>query len=293
MELQALRLFREVARTGSLLSASKNLHYAQSYLSAKIRQLESELGVQLFYRSNRGVTLTLKGRQLMDYADQLLGLAEQAESAMRDEGTAQGVLAIGAVETITQTAMPRLLSRYHQDAPQVRLTVSAGTSADLMAAVCARTLDAAFLYGNTIHPDLITIPFCRERLVLACSAAQTELESFAQLQGQTLLVFQQGGYYRTLLEQLMREQQLIAGDLVEFDSLNGIIANLCAGLGVSLLSEALLDQSAQRVLLQTLPLPAPYSDVPVFLAYRKDRYQDAAFSHFLQLVWREKSQLET
>ena len=90
MDLQALRYFRIVAREGSFSQAAQKLNYAQSNLSTKIRQLEGELETPLFRRHAHGVTLTEKGESLLAYADRLVHLLEEAESVVRDDGTAKG-----------------------------------------------------------------------------------------------------------------------------------------------------------------------------------------------------------
>ena len=89
MDLQALRYFRIVAREGSFSQAAQKLNYAQSNLSTKIRQLEGELETPLFRRHAHGVTLTEKGESLLAYADRLVHLLEEAESVVRDDGTAK------------------------------------------------------------------------------------------------------------------------------------------------------------------------------------------------------------
>ena len=92
MDLQTLRFFVAAADAGSFSAAAENLHYAQSNLSSRIRQLEEELGEPLFYRHKRGVSLMAKGQVFYDYIVQVLHLSEEAVTVMRDMDHARGKL---------------------------------------------------------------------------------------------------------------------------------------------------------------------------------------------------------
>ena len=173
MDLQALRYFRIVAREGSFSQAAQKLNYAQSNLSTKIRQLEGELETPLFRRHAHGVTLTEKGESLLAYADRLVHLLEEAESVVRDDGTAKGSLSVGSMESAAITFIPVLLAEYHSRCPGVSLTVKTGVSQASMRSVLDGTLDGAFVAGATGHAELSSVPVRRERLALF-SATGTE-----------------------------------------------------------------------------------------------------------------------
>ncbi|MEV7023180.1 LysR family transcriptional regulator [Kitasatospora sp. NPDC093558] len=89
MQFQHLRAFLEVADELSFTQAARNLHYAQSSVTAQIRSLEEALGTPLFDRRTRRVELTEAGRQLRPYAEQILRIAAVAEAACRDAGAAR------------------------------------------------------------------------------------------------------------------------------------------------------------------------------------------------------------
>lgn len=276
-----LKVFCEVARTGSFLAASKNLTYAQSHISTKMQQLESDLDTTLFYGNNRGVTLTPKGKQFLSYADKILSLTEQAEMAMRDDDVATGELKIGTLETLAQMTLPDILSGYHAENPEVSLSIFTRNSSSLIDDVLNRKLDLAIIAGGISHPDLKVIPYGKEKMSLITDKHQKGQHVEKILQNNTLLVFQDGCYYRAILEQYLREKGMPAKDTIAFNSSGSIIANLCAGFGVNYLPAALIEQSAYRDLLSLHFLPAPYDFIQTYIIYRKDRYADAAFSLFL------------
>ncbi len=282
MDIQMLKVFCEVAKTGSFLAASRNLSYAQSHISTKMQQLESDLNTTLFYRNNRGVTLTPKGKQLLSYAEEILTLTEQAETAMRDDSVASGELKIGTLETLSQMTLPDILSKYHEENPDVSLSITTGNSSFLIDGVLNRELDLAVISGAVKHPDLVVLSYHKEKMSLVTERQFMNQSIDKILQSCTLLVFQEGCYYRAMLEQYLRENEIPAQDTIAFSSSAAIIANLCAGYGVGYLPEALIEQSAQRELLSLHHLPAPYDAVQTNIIYRRDRYLDAALSAFLE-----------
>ena len=92
MDILHLRTFRAVARAGSVTGAAASLDYAQSSVTAHIRALELDLGVVLFRRTARGVSLTDAGVRLLAYAEAILGLADEARQAVRLPGEPRGSL---------------------------------------------------------------------------------------------------------------------------------------------------------------------------------------------------------
>lgn len=82
MESGDLRVFQMVAREGTITKAALQLGYVQSNVTARIQQLEAELGTTLFLRHNRGMTLSASGKLLLDYANKIIGLLDEASKAL-------------------------------------------------------------------------------------------------------------------------------------------------------------------------------------------------------------------
>src|SRR5215468_6363127 len=99
MDAGDLRVFEAVARLGGMNRAAGELNTVQSNVTARIRQLEAELGLQLFERHSRGVALTAGGRRLLPYAARIAELLVDARRAVADDGKPKGSLALGSLET--------------------------------------------------------------------------------------------------------------------------------------------------------------------------------------------------
>ncbi len=283
MDLQALRYFRIVAREGSFSQAAQKLNYAQSNLSTKIRQLEGELETPLFRRHAHGVTLTEKGESLLAYADRLVHLLEEAESVVRDDGTAKGSLSVGSMESAAITFIPALLAEYHRRCPGVALTVKTGVSAASMRSVLDGSLDGAFVAGATGHAELSSVPVRRERLALF-SAAGTETTPVANLLAGPLLVLPHGCSYRQSLEEWLDAERIFPERAVEFDSIGALLASVSAGLGAALFPESLASvyTAAKGLICHTIPEPYAWADIS--FVWRRDRFMDSTFRSFLGLL---------
>lgn len=283
IDIQELKFFQTTAKCGSFLAASHELNYAQSNISTKIQQLEHKLNTPLFYRNNRGVELTPKGKLFLQYSEQILKLLSDAETAMNDTDNAHGSLSLGSLETIAQIHLPGLLSEYHDKYPDVQLSVHTGISTDLVDTVLNRQMDAAFIAGPVSHADLAYQPFVKEELVLATPYNITSIDEL-DLQSNTLLVFPYGCYYRSLLERLLQDYNLIPNAILEFNSIGALISSLYAGLGIALLPKSILDFHKINSSISFLKLPNNYSSVTTNLVYRKDSYITTAFSKFIDTV---------
>lgn len=288
MDLQTLKVFRIIASEGSVSKAAQKLNYAQSNLSMKISQLEKELQTTLFYRHNRGVSLTPKGEVLFQYATALLNLANEAEGALRDDGAAKGKLSIGSMESTAISFLPNFLSEYHAANPDVSLTVQTGTTEKCIRGVLEYTLDGAFVAGPVQHPELCSIPVRTEQLMLITDRSCSEVITQEELLGQTLLVFPQGCSYRRVLERWLESEALFPQKIIEFNSLGAIIASVSAGLGVSLFPASVVETYAERGALRCHAIPPQYANVPTVFVYRKSAFPEQALRQVLQLLEKAK-----
>ena len=129
MELRTLRYFLAVAREENMTEAANVLHVTQPTLSRQIADLERELGVTLFERTNRSCTLTSEGMRLRQRAEEILSLVEQAESDLsEDAGEISGVIRIGAGETQAMRFVLQVFADLHRDHPGVKVELYTGNA---------------------------------------------------------------------------------------------------------------------------------------------------------------------
>lgn len=166
MELRHLRYFVAVAETGSLtVAAEKRLHTSQPSLSRQIRDLEDEVGAELFSRSARGVELTAAGKAFLDHARLALSQVDAAtEAARRAARPAKQVFALGFLTGQEMTWLPRAMQVLRDELPNIDVTVSSHYSPDLADALARGKLDLAFLRAEPGF-DLDYRVVSREKLI--------------------------------------------------------------------------------------------------------------------------------
>ena len=129
MELRTLRYFLAVAREENMTEAANVLHVTQPTLSRQIAELERELGVTLFERTNRSCVLTGEGMRLRQRAEEILSLVDQAEAELADaEGALTGTIRIGAGETQAMRLVLSTFAALHRDHPGVTVELYTGNA---------------------------------------------------------------------------------------------------------------------------------------------------------------------
>ncbi|MCM3725094.1 LysR family transcriptional regulator [Neobacillus cucumis] len=284
MDLQTLKVFQSVAKLGSISQAARELQYAQSNITMKIQQLESDLQTTLFYRHNRGTALTAKGSMLLTYTEKIFDLIEETKSVMNDDQTPCGPLIIGSMETTAAVRLPALLSKYHKDFPDVDLTLKTGSTEQNIQGVLQYELDGAFVAGPIEHPELIEKEVIEEELVLITDTIHPPIASFKDIQTRTLLVFHAGCSYRDKLEQWLRQEGVIPKKIMEFGTLDAIVGCVSAGLGVSMVPQSVVAKHVQDGILRQHSIPNLYGKVKTVFIYRKDKYVPSSLLKFINML---------
>ncbi|MGV0877349.1 LysR family transcriptional regulator [Martelella sp. FLE1502] len=140
MNLHHLRLFRAVARDGTLTGAARALNLSQSALSSQIRTLEAALGHDLFERRGRGLVLTEAGRIALDHAEAIFRAAEDLTATLRNAGTARRALRVGALATLSRNFQIGFIEPLI-DRSDVEVVLRSGAQPELLRALEALSID--------------------------------------------------------------------------------------------------------------------------------------------------------
>ncbi|KAB2439377.1 LysR family transcriptional regulator [Bacillus luti] len=280
MDIKDLTVFYEVAKESNISHAAKNLNYVQSGVTMRMKQLENELGVPLFYRNGKGVTLTSNGEILLTYAKQIIHLMDQSIKAVQSNGTEpKGTLKIGCTESTTAVRLPSILTAYYEKYPEVELILETNTTEQLIRLVLERKLDGAFIAGLTQHTELHTSVFREEELVLI---SKKRLSSLKDIEDMNLLAFSHGCCYRSLLEDLLQEEGISPKRVLEFGTIEAILACVKSSMGVAIMMKSILKGHEHD--LSFNPLPNNFKKVPTTFITRKDIYHSAALQKFMELT---------
>lgn len=177
-KLEHYRVFCKVAQNRSFSKAAQELFLSQPAVSQAIRQLEEQLGTQLFLRTSKRVELTAEGQLLYEYASSALGLLESAEQQLGGLQTLSvGQLRLGAGDITVRHLLLPCLEQFHQLYPQVHLSIYNRTSAGSLELLRAGRIDAAF----------VSLPIEDERIAIHWETPVQDIfvagERFSHLRG--------------------------------------------------------------------------------------------------------------
>ena len=284
MDVVDLKILEAVARHGSMNKAAAELHTVQSNVTVRIRSLEREVGVALFHRHVRGVSLTPAGQRMLPYAARVAKLVADAKLAVHDDGPPNGALVLGTLETIATLRLSHILSNITSMYPQVRLSLTTGTSCGLIADVVECRLDGAFVAGPIDHPDLQVEIVSNEELVVVTPPTWHSLESLRSVPDLKTIVFGLGCSYRQRLESLLVEMEVPTATSLEFGSMDAIIACVAAGIGITLLPRGVVSKAAKQDIVAIYAIAAEKAHVETVFIRRHDAYVSSAMQAFIEIA---------
>lgn len=171
MNLKQLETFIQIVGKGSFAAAADALHTTQSTVSARIKDLEHYLGVELFDRSTHRAQLTVKGRELFTMSQQIIASLEQLRERIADHASLTGTLRIGAVGVVAGTWLPALVRELRTRHPHLELQLEIALSKSLTRKLRGSQLDVAIIAGRLEDDELRCESVGEERFAWMASPA--------------------------------------------------------------------------------------------------------------------------
>jgi DNA-binding transcriptional LysR family regulator len=268
MELSDLNVFRTVVQAGGITRAAEKLNRVQSNVTTRIRQLEQQLGVELFIREGKKLHLSPAGTIFLTYADRLLDLAGEAQQSVHD-ARPRGLFRLGSMESTASVRLPAPLSEYWCRYPEVQLELRTGNSYDLTGLVLRGEVDAALTAGVIPEAPFEKIAAFEEEMVIVAAAGHPPIKSPRDALSRTVLVFEKGCPYRKRLEEWFALKGEMPERMIEMSSFHAMLGCAVIGMGISLLPRAVLGTFPERKRLSVHELPAKVNKEITWLIWRK------------------------
>ncbi|MCX4956895.1 LysR family transcriptional regulator [Streptomyces virginiae] len=253
MELRQLAYFVAVAEKQNFTRAAERVHISQSGISAQIRQLERELGAELFDRSARTATLTAAGAAALAPARAALAAAAAVGQAVGDvAGVIRGRITVGMVVGCTVTPLFEALAAFHRAHPGVEIALLEDNSDRLVQGVRAGTVDVALIGTATAAPaGLEALTLVSERLVVAVPPdhplAHRRRVTLRDLADHPVICMPAGTGLRTVLDQACAAQRLQPVIALQAGAADAMADLAARGLGVAVLSESMAESYRDRL----------------------------------------------
>jgi DNA-binding transcriptional LysR family regulator len=286
MTLEDLRVFAMVAAERSFSRAARKLRRTQPAVSQAIRRLEDNSGEQLIDRSSRDGTLTDAGELLLDYADRVLRLLDEAATAVSElRDVKKGRVVVGANEAGVHAVLP-LIKVFHHDHAGILVDVRRIHSRQMAQEVLLRTVDFGVLTFNPPDRELLSFPLWTDELVLLVRPddplAKRKQITMEEMGRETIIAHNDPSPARDRVLRLYEVRQAPLNIKVSLPSLDGIKRAVELGLGVALLPRRCALSEIARGQLAEVRVPELRSPRQVRFVYRRDGGLSHAAQAFLE-----------
>lgn len=288
MDLRQLNAFITISKLQSFTQAADALGYAQSSITTQIKLLEGELGVRLFERIGKSITLTYEGKKLLPYAKQMLKLSEEIKNVITDDEVPSGTLTIGAAESLCVIRLPEILKEFRRLYPQVEVSLKFGSCSEFRHFLRDNIIDVAFSLGTSISSeDFITEIELNEKMLLLTSPGHPLINKERilpeDISQEPLILTEMGCSYRAVFENILNRHNIKPYVALETGSVQAIKQFTMSGLGITLLPEVAVKEELANNKLVTLNWEGGEFGIVSQILYHKDKWISPALKAFLEL----------
>ncbi|MDJ0757298.1 MAG: LysR family transcriptional regulator [Ardenticatenaceae bacterium] len=292
LTLHRLRIFLTVVEQGSFNRAAQELLLSQAAVSQHIKQLETGLGVTLFDRGARGVSVTRAGVLLVERGRFLLEQAAETESALAQYANSQSSkLVVAATAGISVHILPRWLRRFQDEFPNINLSLRTGLTRQVAERVLAGSADFGLIADGledlndprlgrqTLRQiDYLTVvpphhPWAKKQIITAKELSQAPFVN-RQPHSRT----------RRWLEGRLNQVSISLTTTAELDGPDMVRAAVMSGLGVSILPDYVVSKELERGSLVEVQITSVFLQRPLDLLWHNRRSFSAAQSSFARLL---------
>ncbi len=288
MELRHLRYFMTLAEELHFGRAAQRLHIAQPPLSQQIRQLETELGFELFYRTKRKVQLTEAGQVFLDEVQQIFKQLEQAIQVGRQTSRGEmGQLVIGFVSSAPYNILPKVLRSFRSSIPEVRLELHELTTNEQFRWLRESRIDVGFvrlpIEDDTLNFEIIF----QESLIIALpdthQLANNSNVCLRSLKNEPFILFPRllaPGLYDLIIS-ICQQAGFSPNVTQEAIQMHTIVSLVAGGLGIAIVPESLQNLQRTGVVYKVVKEATPKTAIA--LIWRKNDIS-ATVQKFLEIV---------
>jgi DNA-binding transcriptional LysR family regulator len=254
MEITQIETFLAVASLGGFHRAAETLRVTQPAVSARVKALEESLGVELFVRSPKGLTLSDAGRTLRPHAEQLLRMAAVARQSVHQRQSASGPLQIATALSLSVYFLPDVLKHFKQSHAAVPVNIRSGHSKEVLDMVLNEEAEIG-LARSLQHPEVETVSLGDDPLVLVghpkLGSTHVRHARLEEVANWPLIFFDKGSSDWTLTSSMFRRAGLVPNVALEVDTIETAKRMVERGLGLAFLPRMAVGSEIRRGKLNT------------------------------------------
>ncbi|HVN85879.1 MAG TPA: LysR family transcriptional regulator [Candidatus Binatia bacterium] len=292
MHIETLRVFCDVVETGSFSAAASQNYITQSAVSQQLRALESRYQCSLLERSRHGAKPTPAGEILYRVSREILEKYQEIETQLQETGKiVAGNLRVAIVYSVGLHELPPYLKEYMRAYPQVNVHVEYARPNKIYDSVIAGQIDLGIVTYPQKHPQIQSVPWREDRLVLACPPehpfASLKKVSIAKLSTENFVAYEHDIPTRKATDQLLRDHGVTVNYAGEFDNIETIKRAVEIGLGIAIVPLASIQYELDHGTLKALQLAEATLQRPLGIIHKKGRHLSPAAVKFIEALQRD------
>ncbi|PEM38129.1 LysR family transcriptional regulator [Bacillus pseudomycoides] len=286
IELRQLEYFVAVSNELHFTKAAEKLNISQPSLSQQIRALEHEIGMPLFDRIGKKISLTEAGRILLSHSKKVFHEVEQAYAAIQDlNGLQQGKLTIGALLTTVNYLLPPAILNFNELYPNIELSVLGPRTGEIREKLLQNELDIGITFLPVQDKEIISIPLYQNELTLVVPTnhelTQHTTVTMGVLQKYPIILLPKNFFLTQLIRSHCQNFNFTPKPILEISTMESLIHMVSKGMGITVLPKPYID-FLQSNSIQAIKIKNPTATIEIGIIYRKDKYMCAATRMFIE-----------
>lgn len=287
MDIKNLTTFIHAAELGSFSKAGDLLGFSQPTVSVQIRQLEEELGVRLFDRIGHTIELTVAGREMLLYAQQICNLSHQMHHSTDPEHTPTGLLRLGLADSLCEPMITQHFATFRKQYPGVRLEINSGGTPELFSMLDHNEVDIVYTLDTHIYNTSYVIAQESPIEMHFVAAENNPLArqqdiSLTELTKHPFLLTEKDMSYRRLMDQLFAQHNLQIEPVLTMGRTDLLCQLATQGIGLAFLPDHVTQEAVEAGWLTRLNVPQAQIRVWRQVLYRKDKWVTAPMTAMLR-----------
>ena len=292
MDINALNIFIEVAEHKSFTRAGEKLGYSQPTVSFQIKQLEKELGVQLFDRIGHTVNLTDAGRDALQYAQRICQMSREMALGADQRREPKGVLRMAIPDSLSSPLIVREFGRFRTQYPKVQLHITTADTSEVLRLLDHNEVDLVCTMDVPVYDTAYVIADEERVGVHVVASANNHLARQKQVDVEELLPYpfmltEKGMSYRRLLDEHLAQKNLEIQPVLEMGDADLICRLVEENMGLSLLPDYVTEDAVKRGTVVRLNVADFQAEVWKQMLYRRDKWMSlpmqAMINHLAQI----------
>ncbi|WP_199620464.1 LysR family transcriptional regulator [Paenibacillus alkalitolerans] len=285
MNLNQLETLLTISKTMSFRKAGELLNLTQPAVSAQIKSLEDEFGTLLVDR-NQPVTLTDAGELFLEHAERILAIVGELKLKLADmDNTPQGLIRLGTTTSIAMQILPRVLSYFKNQYPQIKTTIHSMTSSQIMTSVENGSVDIGIGYLFEKTPSLVTSVLYYDTFELVVSPdhplADNKRLPVSALQDVPLILLSPETAGRRFVDSVFDKHKLVPQIVMELSSSEEVKRMAELNMGAAIVSKLSIANELRMGTLRMIQIAELESSHPVGVIVKSGRYLNSAMKQFL------------